>query len=46
MLGKDTTALCLHMDKQARENRILWLAMGKIKVLNLSYTLLVAFVKA
>ena len=37
MRGKDTTALCLHMDKQAQENLIQWLVMGKIKVLNLTY---------
>ena len=32
MLGKDITAHCLHMVKQALANLTPWLAMAKIKV--------------
>ena len=32
MHGKDTTVLCLLMDKLAVENPTLWWAMGKTKV--------------
>ena len=34
MHGKDITARCLHMVKQARENLTPWLAMDKTRVNN------------